>query len=62
MFKQVAIGAIALYLTDMFIAPYFAGGPLMYFLKFLLQAWIMIYIVNKTDYHPSPMTLSSTTY
>lgn len=49
MFSQVVIGALALYLSDMFIAPYFAGSALMYFAKFLLQSWILIAVVNATS-------------
>lgn len=38
---ELALGAGALYVTDIMIAPFFSASEFTMFLKFLLQAWIL---------------------
>lgn len=40
-FLEIALGAGALYFTDILIAPFFADSGFTMFLKFALQAWLL---------------------
>lgn len=51
---EIALGAGALYVTDIMIAPFFGASDFTIFLKFALQAWILkiLYsgVISKIDY------------
>lgn len=43
---EIALGAGALYVTDMMLTPMFAGSEFGVFLKLALQAWILKVLYN----------------
>lgn len=45
-FIELALVGATLYLSDRFISPYFAGSEIMFMLKFMAQAAIVLWVDN----------------